>query len=82
MEFLIVDTVLLRLRSSILGVYYCLVLESTSVLTPGTGYLIDRVGSDRAFQVMVLLLLAAIILAMALLRRRRPRVQDQTLTSR
>ena len=71
-ESLLIDRVPPARRASILGFYFFLSMESSSVITPGTGYLIDRIGPDQVFRLLALVVLAATILfAVVLLWRKR-----------
>ena len=72
-EALMMDRVPPTRRASILGIYFFLSMESSSVLTPGTGYLIDRVGADTTFRLLALVVLAATLLFTARLIWRRGR---------
>jgi MFS family permease len=49
MESLIADVVPSRRRATVLGIYYLLGQETSGVVTPLVGYLIDRRGLDPVF---------------------------------
>ena len=73
-ESLLMDIVPARQRSSILGIYFFLSMETSSVMTPATGWMMDHLGADYAFRLLSFVVLG-ITLAVALLfivRRRRP----------
>lgn len=74
-ESLLIDRVPIARRGSILGLYFFLSMESSSVITPGTGYLIDRIGADQAFQLLSWIVLAATVLVVAVVVLRRRRAQ-------
>src|SRR3989304_1502360 len=70
-ESLIVDVVPVRQRSSVFGVYYFLVLESSSAVAPGMGFLIDRVGPDRGFLYLAAVVVGVTLLALPFLLRKK-----------
>lgn len=58
-ESFLVDRVPAARRSSILGIYFFLSMESSSIMAPATGYLIDQTGADLTFRLLALVVLAA-----------------------
>jgi MFS family permease len=73
-ETLLMDRVPAALRASVLGVYFFLSMESSSIVTPGTGYLIDWIGADTTFRLLALVVLVATALftVAVIWRRKRP----------
>jgi len=73
-ETLLMDRVPAAQRASVLGIYFFLSMESSSIITPGTGYLIDRIGADTTFRLLALMVLAATVLftVAVIWKRKRP----------
>jgi MFS family permease len=73
LETMLIDNVPANQRASILGIYFALSMESSSLITPGVGALMDSVGSDETFRGIAVVGLAVTVLVVLAMRlRRRP----------
>jgi MFS family permease len=74
-ESFLMDIVPASQRASIMGFYFFLSMETSSVMTPATGWLMDNLGADFTFRLLSFIVLGVTlaVVAVMLLRRRTPK---------
>lgn len=76
-ESFIVDVTNAKRRSSVLGIYYLLTLEASTIITPAIGFLIDRFGQDKTLTILSIWVLMITFVALIVLQILKPALQPR-----
>ncbi|MFC1592898.1 MFS transporter [Candidatus Omnitrophota bacterium] len=73
-QTILIDSVDRRRRATVLGLYFCLAVEGTSLVQPVAGYLMDTFGIIKVFTGLALAMIGLSVVALLLVKKARTNI--------